>query len=57
LRRQSLNAYNLTNGLNGFTLGVGLLLDKLHMHYATGFYQQNLFHQVSLNFNFRGDPL
>jgi hypothetical protein len=57
LRRQSLNAYNMTNGLNGFTMGVGLLLDKLHMHYATGFYQQNLFHQVSLNFNFRGDPL
>lgn len=57
LRRQSLNAYNLTNGLNGFTLGFGFLLDKLHLHYATGFYQQNLFHQVSLNFNFRGDPL
>jgi hypothetical protein len=57
LRRQSLNATNLTNGLNGFTLGFGLLLDKLHLHYATGFYQQNLFHQVSFNFNFRGDPL
>lgn len=57
LRRQSLNAYNLTNGLNGFTLGFGLLLDKLHVHYATGFYQQNLFHQVSLNFNFKGAPL
>lgn len=57
LRRQSLNAYNLTNGLNGFTLGFGLLLDKLHLHYATGFYQQNLFHQVSFNVNFKGDPL
>jgi len=57
LRRQSLNAYNMTNGFNGFTLGFGLLLDKLHLHYASGFYQQNLFHQVSLNFNFKGEPL
>ncbi len=57
LRRQSLNAYYSTNGLNGFTFGFALLLDKLHARYATGFYQQNLFHQFSLNFNLKGDPL
>ncbi len=57
MRRQSLNAYNITNGLNGFSLGFGVLLNKLQIHYATGFYQQNLFHQVSLNFNLKGDPL
>ena len=57
MRRQSLNAYNFTNGLNGFSLGFGVLLHKLQIRYATGFYQQNLFHQVSLNFNLKGDPL
>jgi hypothetical protein len=57
MRRQSLNAYNTTNGLNGFTLGLDLLLSKLHLRYATGFYQQNLFHQLSLNFNLKGNKL
>jgi hypothetical protein len=57
MRRQSLNAYNMTNGLNGFTLGFSLLLNKLHVQYATGFYQQNLFHQFSLNFNLKGSKL
>ncbi len=57
MRRQSLNAYNITNGLNGFSLGFGVLLNKLHIRYATGFYQQNLFHQFSLNFNLKGDNL
>jgi hypothetical protein len=52
LRRQSLNGYNITNGLNGVTFGVGVLMDKLHINYATGFYQRNMFHQLSLNFNF-----
>lgn len=52
LRRLSLNGYNITNGLNGVTFGVGVLLDKLHINYATGFYQRNMFHQLSLNFNF-----
>ncbi len=50
LRRQELNAYNLTSGLNGFSFGAGLLLKKLQVKYATGFYQSNLFHQLSLNF-------
>jgi hypothetical protein len=57
MRRQSLNAYNITNGLNGFSLGFGVLLNKLQIRYATGFYQQNLFHQLSLNFNVKGNPL
>ena len=52
LRRQSLNGFNITNGLNGVTFGVGVLMDKLHINYATGFYQRNMFHQLSLNFNF-----
>ena len=50
LRRQELNAYNLTSGMNGFSFGTGLSVKKLQVKYATGFYQSNLFHQISLNF-------
>ncbi len=53
-RRQDLNAYSLTSGLNGFSVGTALLLKKVHIRYATGFYQSNLFHQFSLNFNWAG---
>ncbi len=57
LRRQELNAYNVSSGLNGFSLGAGILLKKLHIRYATGFYQSNLFYQLSMNFNWNGSPL
>ena len=57
LRRNDLNAYNQANGLNGFTLGLGVLLKKLHIRYATGFYQQTMFHQFSLNLNWKGTEL
>jgi hypothetical protein len=50
-RRQDLNAYNVSSGLNGFSFGAGLLLKKLNIRYATGFYQRSLFHQLSLNIN------
>jgi len=53
-RRQDLNAYNVTSGLNGFSLGTAILLKKLQIRYATGFYQSNLFHQLSLNLNWGG---
>lgn len=53
-RRQDLNAYNVTSGLNGFSLGTAILLKKLHIRYATGFYQSNLFHQLSLTIGWGG---
>jgi hypothetical protein len=53
-RRQDLNVYQVSNGLNGFTFGAGLLLNKIHIRYATGLYQRNMFHQFSLNFNWAG---
>jgi len=49
LRRQSLNALNAANGLNGVTLGAGLLLKKMQLRYASGFYQQQNFHHFSIN--------
>lgn len=57
LRRQDLNIFNATSGLNGLTAGAGFLHKKLHIRYATGFYQQKVFHQFTLNFNFAGNSL
>ncbi len=57
LRSKDLSAYNVSNGLNGFTAGAGLKLKKLHINYGTGFYQRNLFHQISLTFNWQGKDL
>lgn len=53
-RRRDLNVFNQVNGLNGFTFGTALKLKKLHFVYATGLYQRNLFHQLTLNVNWRG---
>jgi hypothetical protein len=41
LRRQELNISNSSNGLNGFSMGVGLLIKKLQVHYARTYYQNN----------------
>ena len=57
LRRQDLNIFNTTSGLNGLTAGADFLHKKLHIRYATGFYQQKVFHQFTLNFNFAGCTL
>lgn len=50
LRRRDLNTLNAANGLNGVTLGGGLLLKNLDVRFASGFYQQNTFNQLSINF-------
>ncbi|MBC7651101.1 MAG: type IX secretion system protein PorQ [Deinococcales bacterium] len=57
LRSKDLSAYNISNGLNGFTMGAGLNLRKLHINYGSGFYQRNIFHQISLTFNWQGKNL
>ena len=57
LRRQELNAYGMLSGMNGFSFGTAIHLRKLKVWYATGMYQQNMFHQFSLNFNFAGKVL
>lgn len=53
LRRKDLNVLNSTNGLNGFTFGGGLLLKQLQIRYATGFYQQNMFSHLGVNFSWK----
>ncbi len=50
LRRRELSIGNTTNGLNGFSLGAGVLLGKLQIRYARAYYQGNTaFNQIGLN--------
>jgi hypothetical protein len=41
LLRQELNIANTTNGLNGFSVGVGLVVKKIQVRYARTHYQNN----------------
>jgi hypothetical protein len=50
LRRQELNISNTTNGLNGFSVGVGLIVKKIQVRYARTHYQNNTgYNQLGLN--------
>lgn len=50
LRRQELNIGKGGNGLNGFSLGAALILDKLHIRYSRAHYQNNTgYNQFGLN--------
>lgn len=50
LRRKELNVGNTANGLNGFSLGAGVMLNKLTIRYARAHYQNNTaYNQLGLN--------
>lgn len=50
LRRQELNIGKEANGLNGFSLGLGALFNKLQVRYARAYYQNNTaYNQLGLN--------
>lgn len=50
LRRKELSIGNAANGLNGFSVGVGVLLNKLNIRYARAHYQDNTgYNQLGLN--------
>lgn len=50
LRRKELNISNTTNGFNGFSLGVGLVVKKIQVRYARTHYQNNTaYNQLGLN--------
>jgi hypothetical protein len=50
LRRQELNIDNSGNGLNGFSIGAGVILDKLQIRYARAYYQNSTaYNQLGLN--------
>lgn len=50
LRRAELNISNTTNGLNGFSLGLGVLFTKIQVRYARAYFQNNAaYNQFGLN--------
>ncbi len=50
LRRKELSIGEAGNGLNGFSLGTAVLLNKLHIRYARAYYQNNTaYNQLGLN--------
>jgi hypothetical protein len=50
LRRQELNTGNAGNGINGFSLGAGVILNKLQIRYARAYFQHNTANnQLGLN--------
>jgi hypothetical protein len=50
LRRKELNIGQSANGLNGFSMGVGVLLKKFQLRYARSYYQNNSgYNQFGLN--------
>ncbi len=55
LRRQELGIGNSGNGLNGFSMGAGLLLNKMQIRFARTNYQNNTaFNQLGLNLQLNG---
>jgi len=55
LRRKELNIGKTGNGMNGFSLGVGVIFPVIEFRYARSYYQNNRsFHQVGLSFSFKG---
>jgi hypothetical protein len=50
LRRKELNIGNAGNGLNGFSIGAGVLFKKIQIRYARSYYQNNsAYNQFGLN--------
>lgn len=50
LRRQELNIGSAGNGLNGFSLGAGAILNKMQIRYARAYYQNNTaYNQLGIN--------
>lgn len=50
LRRKEGNIGNQNNGLNGFSLGVGVLLKRIQLRYARSYYRrQTAWNQFELN--------
>jgi hypothetical protein len=57
LRGYELNAFNQTNGGNGLSFGLALLLKKLHIRYSSSLYQQQILHSIGLQFSWSGSSM
>jgi hypothetical protein len=55
LRKRELNIGKTGNGMNGFSLGIGLIFPIIEFRYSRSYYQNNQsFHQVGLSFSLKG---
>jgi len=55
LRRKQLNIGKTGNGLNGFSMGIGLTFKLIDIRYSRSYYQNNQsFHQLGIAFSLRG---
>jgi len=53
LRRKELNIGNAGNGLNGFSLSIGILVKKIQIRYGSAWFQNSrAYHQFGLNLRF-----
>lgn len=52
-RRYDLNVQNQANGLNGFSTGLGLRLERTHLQYGTSFFQRNSYHHFSITYQLK----
>ena len=50
IRRYDLNIQDQSNGLNGFSAGVGLQLERMKVQYGNSFFQSNLYHHFSISY-------
>lgn len=53
IRRYDLNVQNQSNGLNGFSTGLGLKLDRMQVDYGTSFFQRNMYHHFSITYQLK----
>ena len=54
LRRNELKLASARNGLNGFSLGIATLFNKLQVQYARTYYQNTTaYNQIGINFNLK----
>lgn len=53
IRRYDLNIQNQNNGLNGFSTGIGIKLDRIKVQYGTSFFQSNLYHHFTMGYQLK----
>jgi hypothetical protein len=47
-RRYDLNVQNQSNGLNGFSTGFGVKLERTHLQYGAALFQRNAYHHFTI---------
>ncbi len=53
IRRYDLNVQNQANGLNGFSTGIGIKLERINIDYGTSYFQRNMYHHFSITYQLK----